>query len=119
MKERFSKLASAVSTAAGSWQASLAAFVIVTAWTCGGFYFGFLDQTYQLVINTFTTCVTFLMVFLIQSEQNRDSKALQIKLNELICAIKEADNRFIDLEHDTDEKIEAARQELVGRKTLE
>lgn len=87
MKERFSKLASAVSTAAGTWQASLAAFLIIAVWVCGGFYFGFLDETYQLVINSITTVITFLMVFLIQGAQNRESRAIQLKLDELICAV--------------------------------
>ena len=116
MIEKFSNLARIVSDAAGSWWAFLLAFSAIVVWAVTGPFFDYSD-TWQLIINTSTTIVTFLMVFLIQNTQDRDSKAVQIKLNELICSMKEADNRLIDLEHDTDEKIEEARQELVGRKT--
>jgi low affinity Fe/Cu permease len=84
------------------------AVVIVIAWAATGPLFGYSD-TWQLVINTGTTIVTFLMVFLIQSTQNKDTQALQIKLDELIRATKGARNLLIDLEQLDDEQIELLR----------
>jgi low affinity Fe/Cu permease len=86
--------------AGGSWAFGLALLVVV-AWLVSGPIFQFSD-TWQLVINTGTTIVTFLMVFLIQRTQNKDSLAVQIKLNELVAAVKGASNRLIDVE-DLDE----------------
>lgn len=80
----------------GSWAFALALLVIVL-WAVTGPIFGFSD-TWQLVINTGTTIVTFLMVFLIQRSQNKDTRALQLKLNELVAAIDGASNRLIDIE---------------------
>jgi low affinity Fe/Cu permease len=88
--------------ATGSVWAFLAAVLIILAWALTGPIFRFSD-TWQLVINTGTTIVTFLMVFLIQHSQNRDTKALHIKLNELIAAVEGASNRLIDVE-DLDEE---------------
>jgi low affinity Fe/Cu permease len=113
----FSTLTRRVSTAAGSWQASFAAFLIVFTWTIGGFYFGFLNELYQLLINSFTTCITFLMVFLIQSAQNRDSRAVQVKLSEIICVLEKADDRLINLEKGTDEDIDDAEKRVASQKT--
>ena len=92
--ERFS---SAVTRWTGSTQAFILATAIVLVWGLTGPLFGFSD-TWQLVINTGTTIVTFLMVFLIQRSQNKDSLATQLKLNELVAAIKGASNRLIDVE---------------------
>jgi low affinity Fe/Cu permease len=92
--ERFS---SAVTRWTGSTQAFIFASAIILIWGLTGPLFGFSD-TWQLVINTGTTIVTFLMVFLIQRSQNKDSLATQLKLNELVAAIKGASNRLIDLE---------------------
>lgn len=116
MMDKFSNAARIVSDAAGTWWAFLIALMSIMLWVALGPIFDYSD-TWQLLINTSTTICTFLMVFLIQNTQARDTKAIHAKLDELICASKGADNRFIDLEHDTDEKIESAREELVGRKT--
>jgi low affinity Fe/Cu permease len=94
------------------WTMGLAALVIVV-WALSGPFFGFSD-TWQLVINTGTTIVTFLMVFAIQTSQNREAKATQIKLNELIRATKDARNTFIDEEHDPEAVVEADEREFEG-----
>ena len=85
------------------------AMLIVVVWAATGPLFGYSD-TWQLVINTGTTIVTFLMVFLIQSTQNRDTQALQLKLDELIRVTKGAHNLMIDLEQLDDEKIDRLRR---------
>jgi len=88
----------------------IAAFIVV-AWAFTGPLFGFSD-TWQLVINTSTTIVTFLMVFLIQNAQNRDSKAVHLKLDELLRSIKEARNQMIDLEDCSEEELEKYKKEF-------
>ena len=93
----FTKFAKRVSSAAGRPATFAAALTIIVVWGVSGPLFRFND-TWQLAINTGTTIVTFLMVFVIQNSQNRDSLALQIKLDELIHAIDTADNRLLDLE---------------------
>lgn len=103
MKKLFRIIANRVSAVAGSPYAFLGAITIVVIWAFSGPTFGFSD-TWQLVINTGTTIVTFLMVFLIQNTQNRDSKAMQLKLDELIRATKARDS-FVDLEDLTDEEL--------------
>jgi low affinity Fe/Cu permease len=85
------------------------AVLTVLVWGVSGPFFGFSD-TWQLVINTGTTIVTFLMVFLIQNTQNRDSEAVQLKLDELICAAKEARNSFLDLEELSEDELEKIRK---------
>jgi low affinity Fe/Cu permease len=101
------------------------AVAVIFVWGVTGPFFGFSD-TWQLVINTGTTIVTFLMVFLIQNTQNRDTEALQVKLDELIRATKEADDCLLDLEELDDAELdrirasyealaEKAREELQGR----
>ena len=92
--ERFS---SAVTRWTGSTPAFIVATGIIVVWALTGPFFGYSD-TWQLVINTGTTIVTFLMVFLIQRSQNKDSLATQLKLNELVAAIKGSSNRLIDVE---------------------
>lgn len=91
-----------------AWTGSSAAFLIalttVLVWAISGPLFNY-SETWQLVINTGTTIVTFLMVFLIQKAQNKDSKALQIKLNELIAASKHASNRMVDIEELTEDEL--------------
>ncbi len=104
MNELFHKIAVKVSHIVGSPLAFFAAVLIIIFWVLSGPVFGFSD-TWQLVINTATTIVTFLIVFLIQNTQNRDSKALHLKLDELIRAIKGARNQLIDLEDMSDQEL--------------
>ena len=89
----------------------LIATALVIVWALTGPLFGYSD-TWQLVINTSTTIVTFLMVFLIQNTQNRDTMALQLKLSELILVISEAENRFANAEDLTEEELEQLHEEL-------
>lgn len=93
----FSRIACATARATGHPATFGVGVLAVLGWAAAGPYFGFSD-TWQLVINTTTTIITFLMVFLIQHTQNRDSEALQIKLDELIRAVDGANNAAIDLE---------------------
>ena len=104
--EKFAR--AAIEWAGGSWAFGLAVAVIL-AWGLTGPIFGFSD-TWQLVINTGTTIVTFLMVFLIQRAQNKDAKAMQLKLNEIVAAIQGASNHLIDVEDLTEEEIETLRK---------
>jgi low affinity Fe/Cu permease len=109
--------------------AFLLAVAVVIVWVASGPFFNYSD-TWQLVINTGTTIVTFLMVFLIQNTQNRDTLAIQLKLSELVLAMKGAENRFAAIEDLSDEELQAlhddcrARAEMTldhleGRKTTE
>ena len=100
----FRRFACSVSNAVGSHWAFLLALVVVAIWAATGPMFHFSD-TWQLVINTGTTIITFLMVFVIQSTQNRDGKAVQLKLDELIRAQSDARNVFADLEDATEEEL--------------
>ena len=93
----FEKFAAKVTKATGSPWAFILAFLVIIIWAVTGPVFGFSD-TWQLVINTGTTIITFLMVFVIQQSQNKDTTALQLKLNELIAATSTASNRLIDVE---------------------
>lgn len=112
----FSRLAKWASRAAGRPLGFALAVLVVLAWILTGPLFGFSD-TWQLVINTGTTIVTFLMVFLIQNAQNRDTEAIQIKLDELIRAVKDADNAMMDLGRMEEAELEALREyyERLGR----
>jgi low affinity Fe/Cu permease len=101
----FYKLARKTSEAVGSPFASIAAVSIIFIWAITGPFFKFSD-TWQLVINTGTTIVTFLMVFLIQNSQNRDAKAVQIKLDELIRSIDSARNKIIDVENSSEQELQ-------------
>lgn len=103
----FTKIANTVAHAAGMPATFIACCLIVLVWAVSGPLFGFSD-TWQLIINTGTTIITFLMVFLIQNTQNRDGAALQAKLDELI-RVTAASNKFIGIEHLTEQEVEEFR----------
>lgn len=107
----FRRIATKVSQWAGSSAVFFGAIIIVLVWASSGPYFNFSD-TWQLVINTGTTICTFLMVFLIQNTQNRDGKAVQLKLDELLRAAKGTRAEFVDLEELTDEELAALGKEF-------
>jgi low affinity Fe/Cu permease len=106
MNEIFRKIAHSVGRVTGSAWTFCLAVVAVLVWAVAGPYFGF-SNTWQLFINTGTTILTFLMVFLIQNNQNRDSQATQLKLDELIKALGRARNDFIDIEEDKEDKLQS------------
>ncbi len=108
----FARLARWISTVTGRPTTFMLAVGVIVVWATTGPLFGFSD-TWQLVINTGTTIVTFLMVFLIQNTQNRDTEALQIKLDELIRAVKGARNEFLDLEELDEHQLEIIRKEYL------
>jgi low affinity Fe/Cu permease len=110
----FTRLAGRIAYYTGKPITFLLAVGVVIAWAVLGPVFHFSD-TWQLVINTGTTIVTFLMVFLIQNTQNRDTLALQLKLDELIIATKEARNSFAGVEDLSQEELEAVKEEVVRR----
>jgi low affinity Fe/Cu permease len=118
LKHAFHEFASRVSHGVGSPWAFAAAVFVVVMWLVSGPIFRFSD-TWQLAINTGTTIVTFLMVFLIQNTQNRDARALHLKLDELIRALRSARNELIDLEHFPDEEIDRFAAEFEGKKFLD
>jgi low affinity Fe/Cu permease len=107
--DRFARLFSRLS---GRPLAFNIAMIVILVWVVSGPIFGFSD-TWQLVINTATTIVTFLMVFLIQHTQNRDTEALQVKLDELIRAIEKADDTLLDLEELEEEELAILRSKYV------
>jgi low affinity Fe/Cu permease len=113
MSEWFAKVANQTSLAAGRATTFICAALVILIWAITGPLFGFSD-TWQLVINTGTTIVTFLMVFLIQNSQNRDSAAIQVKLDELI-RVSTARNSFVGIEHLSDEELEAIRTKCEKR----
>jgi low affinity Fe/Cu permease len=107
----FTFCASRIATAAGQPLTFILALAIILVWAVTGPLFHFSD-TWQLIINTGTTIVTFLMVFLIQNSQNRDAAAMQAKLDEVIRAVGPAREQFIGIEHLTDQQIEKIRTAL-------
>jgi low affinity Fe/Cu permease len=113
----FNEIANRTSQAAGRALTFLIAIGIVVVWAISGPLFNFSD-TWQLVINTGTTIVTFLMVFLIQNSQNRDSAAIQVKLDELI-RVSVAQNSFVGIEHLTDDELEDIRNRCEQRAAAE
>ena len=111
MHELFRKASHRISFLVGTpWAFAIATFIILI-WAACGWYFNYSD-TWQLVINTGTTILTFLMVFLIQNTQNRDARAMHLKLDELIQAIKEARNEMIDLEDMSDVELDRLQKEF-------
>ena len=104
-KNFFDRFSNRVACFAGSAEAFIGAVLIVILWAATGPLFGF-SQIWQLIINTTTTIVTFLMVFLIQKAQNKDSKAIQIKLDELIATHEKASNRMVDIEDLTEAELD-------------
>lgn len=117
MQEAFRKFSNRTSAASGSSWAFLIALAVIISWALTGPIFGFSD-TWQLVINTGTTIVTFLMVFLIQNTQNRDAKALHLKLDALIQAVKGAKNSVIDAEEMSDAELDELK-ETINAKILQ
>lgn len=113
----FGDIASRTSQAAGRASTFILAAAVVVVWAVSGPIFQYSD-TWQLVINTGTTIVTFLMVFLIQNSQNRDGAALQVKLDELIRA-SAAHNSFVGIEHLSDEELEDIRSKCEARAKAE
>lgn len=111
MGELFHKFAARTSALVGSPLAFIAAIFVILVWILSGPTFGFSD-TWQLIINTGTTIVTFLMVFLIQNTQNRDAKATHLKLDELIKAVRGARAGLIDVEDLSDEELERLHEEF-------
>ena len=107
----FQGFAAKIAEVVGHPVAFVTAVLVVVAWAATGPLFGFSD-TWQLVINTATTIVTFLMVFLIQNTQNRDAKVFHLKLDELIRAMEGARDSMVDLEDMTDEELEKLHEEF-------
>lgn len=112
--QQFAQFAHATSLWTGHPYAFLIAVAVVLVWALLGPVFNYSD-TWQLVINTGTTIVTFLMVFLIQNTQNRDTLAIQIKLSELVLAVKGAENKFAAIEDLTDEELERLHDDCRAR----
>jgi low affinity Fe/Cu permease len=116
LRERFNGIADRVTRALGSYQALAASVLLVVVWALTGPIFRFSD-TWQLFINTMTTVVTFWMVFVIQNSANRESKATQLKLDEIIRSLADARNDFIKLDHAPEAVLVAKEEEfkeLVG-----
>lgn len=108
-KNLFEKFSSSVTRATGSTTAFIIALLIVVVWAGTGPIFHY-SETWPLVINTGTTIITFLMVFLIQKSQNKDSLAIQLKLNELVAAHEFASNRLVNVEDMTEEELKVIQK---------
>lgn len=111
MDQFFTRIAARIASAVGQPLAFVIAFVAIILWGVSGPMFGFSD-TWQLIVNTSTTIITFLMVFLIQNAQNRDAAAMQAKLDELIRSIEQARNGYIGIEHLTEKELEKIRKDI-------
>ena len=109
MKNIFDRFSHQVTKATGSPYAFIIALFILVIWAFTGPYFGYSD-TWQLVINTGTSLITFLMVFIIQQSQNKDTAAIHLKLNELIAANKFASNRLVCIEDFTEKELQVIKQ---------
>ena len=111
MEKTFTRFANSVARAAGRPLTFVICCFAIVLWAATGPLFGFSD-TWQLVVNTSTTIITFLMVFLIQNTQNRDGAAIQAKLDELLRAVSDARNDFIGIEHLTEKELAEILQEV-------
>ena len=111
MKEIFRRLAEKSAHAVGSYWAFLIALLTIVVWALTGPYFNYSD-TWQLFINTGTTIVTFLMVFLIQNTQNRETRIVSLKLDELLRGVEGARTGLVELDHMSEEDLELVRQEF-------
>jgi low affinity Fe/Cu permease len=111
MKEKFRHIAESAAHAVGTYWAFLLALLVVILWALTGPYFNYSD-TWQLVINTGTTVVTFLMVFLIQNTQNRESRIVGLKLDELLRGVEGSRTGFVQLDHMSDEDLKLVQQEF-------
>jgi low affinity Fe/Cu permease len=111
MNDIFHRIANKVSNLMGSSWAFIVALLVILAWALTGPIFNYSD-TWQLVINTSTTIITFLMVFLIQNTQNRDAKAIHLKLDELVKGVKGARNLLVNVEELSDEQLEELHKEF-------
>ena len=111
MKDTFHRFAHLAANAVGSPAAFVLSLIVIVVWAIAGPAFHYSD-TWQLVINTGTTIITFLMVFLIQNTQNRDSRAVHLKLDELIRSVKAARNEMVGLEDLSDEDLDRLQQEF-------
>src|SRR5688572_25185448 len=121
MKALFRKFAESVAVAVGTPWAFIAAIAIIAGWGASGPLFGFSEQ-WQLIINSFTTIVTFLMVFVIQNTQNRDFKALQLKLDELLRASDNTHKGLVNMHNLSDDhlhRLEKAFERLGNRENIE
>ena len=105
----FQKMSNKITKATGSPIAFITALTVVIIWAVTGPIFGYSD-TWQLVINTGTTIITFLMVFIIQQSQNKDTVAIHLKLNELIASHERASNRLVDIEDLSDEELQKIKE---------
>lgn len=114
LSNQFSRMAQAVATWTGHPAAFLLAIAVIVVWIVTGPMFDYSD-TWQLIINTGTTIVTFLMVFLIQNTQNRDILTVQLKLSELVLAMKGAENRFAAIEDLTDDELQELHEQCKRR----
>ena len=114
MEKLFVRFATFTAKVAGKPWTFIACLAIVLLWAVTGPIFKF-SETWQLVINTGTTIVTFLMVFLIQNTQNRDAAAMHAKLDELVYATTKAENRFVGIEHLTEKELDAILEEVEKR----
>lgn len=113
MRDAFRKFAQWVSTTTGHPTVFVVAVGLIIVWVVSGPFFKYSD-TWQLVINTSTTIITFLMVFILQNTQNRDNQAVQLKLDELLRAVGKARTRFIDIEDLPDEDLERMAEEFAS-----